>query len=1137
MQVPVDSRVVDTVACPGCGEENPAKFRLCGFCGTALHPVPETVTCPSCGEENPGKFRLCGFCGTPLATPAAAAPPPPPIAAQPVAAPAPAPAAPLPPSEVRKVVTLVFSDLKDSTALTASIDAEAMNEIKARYFSSMAAEIERHGGSVEKNIGDAIMAVFGRIRAREDDALRAVRAAHGMHDALERLNQQLLEVYGVTLKNRTGVNTGELVVNTDPTASQNLATGEAVNVAARLEQNAPANETLIGEVTYELVRPWVDVERMELQLKGYAEPVPAFRLITVHDHAAERSEVAETPLVGRDVEFGRLRAAMDEAKQDRGPRLMTVIGDAGVGKTRLIRDFLTSIHGEATILRGRCLPYGDGITFWPLGEIARAAADIEQDDSPADALAKLGERIGSQGDGPAITERLGSAIGLSSTRFPVADLLWAGRRFLEVLAADRPVAVLIDDIHWAEKTFLDFLDHVIDASKRAPILLLCSARHQLLERFAEWGDREHMGRIMLEPLGDAFAAELVERLLGESGIDPAVSDRVVKAADGNPLFVEQMVSMLIDKKLLQREGGHWVRAGDLSDLAVPPSIQALLVSRLDDLTREERVVVEPASVIGLTFFEPAVTEMVPEAIRSTVHEHLDELDTKQFVQPGGDEETFKFRHILIRDATYGSLLKRNRAQLHERFVTWAERVNRERGREQEFEEILGYHLEQAYRYRTELGPIDAAGRSIAERAATKLASAGRRGYARGDLPAATSLLRRAVNLLQADSTERVELLCDLADCLQDAGSFGEADAAVDEARRIATNLGDERLHALVDVVGGFGQMYGTDAEANAGAIGDAMVGPAEVLARAGDYAGEAKAWHLVTLARGTAGQWEEVAATSAKTIAAARRAGDRLLVSRGALAYAQGTFYGETPVDEALERITELEPDVAGDRHHEAFIRILRGLVLALLGRFDEARRLGAEGRAMLLELGPSVAASSTSMELARIELAAGDPAAAAAMLEQDLGELEVLEERYFRSTIAGLLAQARFDLGDIDGAETAANLTAALADPDDIESLVMWRSALGNVRASQGRAAEALEHAKGAVESSDQTINPVLQAQARMSLGRTLIILGQSDEAGPPLREALMRAQAKGAVGLADRIGRILDGTGRATSTSASDR
>ena len=405
---------METVVCPSCGEDNPAKFRLCGFCGTSLVPVPETIRCASCGEENPSKFRLCGFCGTPLAagTPviAGAAPTvaPPGPAHPPVPAGqatddsnpfgsllAPAPSRPaatapiLPATEVRKFVTLVFTDLKDSTALTGSIDAEAMNEIKSRYFTSMAVEIERHGGKVEKNIGDAIMAVFGLIRAHEDDALRAVRAAFGMQKALAALNEDLKRYYGVQITNRTGVNTGEIVANTDPNADQNLATGDAVNVAARLEQNAPAGEILIGEVTYELVKQSVEVERLELTLKGKPEPVPAFRLIDVRSEPVPVLAAAAAPFVGREAEMAVLRGAFGEVVENRTARLVTVIGDAGVGKTRLISDFMASVRDDAAIFRGRCLAYGDGITFWPLVEIVRSAARIGEEDSPETARGRI----------------------------------------------------------------------------------------------------------------------------------------------------------------------------------------------------------------------------------------------------------------------------------------------------------------------------------------------------------------------------------------------------------------------------------------------------------------------------------------------------------------------------------------------------------------------------------------------------------------------------------------------------------------------------------------------------------------------------------------------------------------------------
>ena len=839
---------MDVVVCPSCREENPAKFRLCGFCGTSLAPA-ETIACPSCGEENPSRFRLCGFCGTTLQG-GAAAPPPAPVAAVPTQ---------LGASEVRKPATFIFVDLKGSTALTERIDQEAMSEIKRRYFTVMAAQIERHGGTIEKYIGDAIMAVFGIPRAHEDDALRAVRAAHGMQQELAGLNEDFQRFYGVELANRTGVNTGEVVANTDPTANQQLATGDTVNVAARLEQAAPANEILIGETTYELVRAHVEIEEVEpLELKGKSERVPAYRLLRVRDPGeAETSSTGalqEAPLVGRVAELATLDARLASTIASQGCQAVTVVGDPGVGKTRLVRDFTTRRSDTARVLRGRCLPYGDGITFWPLAEIAREAAGIVEDDTPERASQRLRDAVQAAGDdGPRIAQRMEAAMGLSAASWPVTELFWAGRRFLETLSIDRPLLVVIDDLHWAQPTFLGFVEHLVTTSTTAPVLLLLTARHTLLESHPDWGSRTAGPVVELAPLSAAEAAGMVDHLLGGTELDADTRARVVASADGNPLFVEQLVSMLVDKGLLKRVDGRWQPASEIADLTVPPTIQALLASRLDDLSREERAVVEPASVIGVTFFEPAVEEMVPGAVRAAVPTHLSSLDGKQFVarDPSDpDEETYRFRHGLIREATYGSLLKRTRAQLHERFVTWAERVNRERGREQEFEEILGFHLEQAFRYRTELGPLDDESRDLARRAATKLGAAGRRAFARGDMPAASTLLGRAAGLLPEDEPARIELTSDYAEALMERGEFADAIVAADDALAASERIGDARLAArtmltrmAIDIITG---QAGDEATSSA-RIADARA----TFETADDQAGLARTFRLLMVVAGT----------------------------------------------------------------------------------------------------------------------------------------------------------------------------------------------------------------------------------------------------------------------------------------------
>ncbi|HET7472555.1 MAG TPA: AAA family ATPase [Candidatus Limnocylindrales bacterium] len=1125
---------METVVCPSCGEDNPAKFRLCGFCGTSLAPAPETIVCASCGEENPSKFRLCGFCGTPLAagtpsgaiatahaTPAAPAAPPAP-ARQPAPADdssnpfgsllAPAPSRPatstpiLPAQEIRKIVTLLFTDIKDSTALTGSIDAEAMNEIKARYFSSMAAEIERHGGEVEKNIGDAIMAIFGRLRAHEDDAMRAVRASHGMQKTLAALNEDFERYYGVRITNRTGVNTGEIVANLDPGATQNLATGDAVNVTARLEQNAPAGEILIGEVTYELVKQQVEVERLELTLKGKPDPVPAFRLIDVRSEPTPVLAAAAAPFVGREAELDVLRAAYAEIGAKRVARLVAVIGDAGVGKTRLISDFMAAVRDDAAVYRGRCLAYGDGITFWPLVEVVRSAARIGEDDSPATAIERIAALV--PDDDPerdAIVDRVASAVGLASRSHPVAELFWGVRKLFEAQAALHPLVILIDDIHWAESTFLDLLDHLTESVRDAPILILCSARPEVAEVHAEWLASSSVERVELKPLGAAEVETMIDRLLAGTEVPPETKAKVIAAAEGNPLYIEQIVTLL-----RERDPG----AG--GDVVVPPTISALLAARLDGLSRAERAVVDPAAVIGLSFPGAAITHLVPDAIRNEVDDHLIALDRKQFVHPvttdanAEADDLHRFHHILVRDATYQGLLKRTRASLHERFVEWAEPVNRERGRETEFEEILGYHLEQAVRYRSELGPLDDAGRAIADRAAKKLGNAGRRAFARGDLPAAANLLQRATTLLPETSTARIEMLLDLSAVLLENGDFGGSNESIEAARAAADTVGDERLVRHSVIARSIHAQLGTEVLGNAAEMIAETEAQIAWFEAANDDVGLTHAWRLLAAIHGTAGRYDEAKVAIQGVMAAARKTGDTRAANRGAIAYAVLSLHGDEPVPDALRACAALSADVAGDRKSEAVILGIRALLTAMDGDVATAREMAASGRAMVADLGPSISASTTSTEAARIELLADDPAAAAALLERDLAELEALGERYFRSTIAGLHAQARIEMGDVAGAESSVELAQSLADPDDTEAQVLWRSAQARILAARGSVDEALACAARAVALADETSDPALQAETRLDQGRVLLALGRQTDAEPPLREALALFERK---------------------------
>src|SRR5215467_8975347 len=664
--------------------------------------------CPGCGEENPDRFRLCGYCGSVL-----------------VALP--------PPQEVRKTVTIVFCDLKDSTALGDRLDSETLREVLALYFSVMKPVLEGHGGTIEKYIGDAIMAVFGLPRMHEDDAQRAVLAAASMREALAELNVTLQAEFGVTLENRTGVNTGEVVTG-EGSGSQRLATGDTVNVAARLEQAAPTGGVLIGESTYRLVRDTVEVVPVEpLMLKGKPKPVPAYRLLSVIE-GAPSPRPADLPLIGRAREMAALDAEFRRSVAGPECRLVTLLGEAGVGKSRLIEEFVRRFAGEATVLRGRCLSYGDGITFWPLAEVLRQAAGIVPEDSEEDARIKLKACLGEQlADA---TTRIASGMGLSQDQYGKDELFWSVRVTLEELARRTPLVVIFDDIHWAEATFLNLIEDVLDASLSVPLLFACTARHELHEdRSGFAAGRRTASQIELRELSREETGLVMRNLLGAASLPQRLERRVLGLAEGNPLFVEQMLSMLIDDGLLREQAGRWVFSGGAEAVSIPGNVSSLLGARLDRLGSAERRVVESASVIGLEFSSDAVSALLEESDAPTdLEPALAALCRKQLIrraEPGAADD-FRFSHILVRDAAYARLLKRTRARLHERFAAWL--TGTVGSRFAEYEEILGYHLEQSFRYRSEFGPVDDHGRRLGAEASRYLSSTGRRALARGDMP-------------------------------------------------------------------------------------------------------------------------------------------------------------------------------------------------------------------------------------------------------------------------------------------------------------------------------------------------------------------------------------------------------------------
>jgi class 3 adenylate cyclase/tetratricopeptide (TPR) repeat protein len=1043
------------------------------------------ATCRSCGEQNPSRFRHCGFCGARLLAPAVAS------------------------HEIRKTVTIVFSDLKDSTKLGEALDPESLREVLNRYFAAMRQVLEDHGGQVQKYIGDAVMAVFGLPKIHEDDALRAVRAAYGMKHALANLNDQLEQSCGVRLVNRTGVNTGEVVAG-DPTAGQQLVVSDAVNVAARLEQAAPAMEVLLGDLTYRLVRDAVEVEPVEpLALKGKSERVPAYRLLSVGpgDGYARRPDL---PLVGRSAELAALRAAFDDTVSQRQCRLVSPLAEAGVGKSRLVDAFTTSVATEAMVGRGRCLPYGNGITFWPLVELVRDAAGIDDEDAPPTARAKLAQLI-SDGDGDAVVERISAAIGVSSAQFAIEELFWGVRKLVEGLAREKPLVVVLDDVHWAEPTFLDLIDHLTDSIHDAPVLLICPSRPDVIERRAGWAAGPRARQLSLQPLSVTETEQVIANLLGSVEVAPEARRRIVEISEGNPLFAEQLLAMLVDTGYLVHEDGRWRTTRDLSDIDLPPTIHALLAARLDHLVPEERAVIEPASVVGLVFPRGAVEELSPVPLRPTIDDHLRSLTRKHLIRPhAAAEASYRFDHILIRDAAYQRLLKRTRATLHERFVEWADRLNRDRA--VEFEEVLGYHLEQAHRYLRELGPLDDQGRELGRRAAERLASAGRRAFGRGDMSAAVILLERAAALLPVDDPNRLALLPTLGEALIDTGELARAEAALDDAVSRAKEPGDDRLLEEARLSRLLVRFFRTDSDSWAQEVERETARAIAVFEEAGDDAALAKAWRLLASVHGRACRFEEEGKAGRRAMEYARRAGDWRQELRSAAAYAVCTVYGRTPLAQAQAECERILAEAGGDRRTEGLVLGSLAHLYALGGDFERAREAYRRARAVLEDLGTNVLAASLSLDSHAVELLAGDAAAAERELRRDYEALDRMGEKYLLSTIAGLLAQVLCGQGRYEEANTMCMITASVAAVDDAQSQALWRSVRAKVLARRnGSGAQAVALARDAVEILRRTDALLWQADALVDLAETLATTGDDGEARHTLDEATGLYELKG--------------------------
>jgi class 3 adenylate cyclase len=1067
------------------------------------------VQCRNCGANASEQARFCASCGTQF----------PEVAAS---------------WESRRLVTILFADISGSTALGESLDAEAVRMLLSRHFAKARQAIERHGGSVEKFIGDAVMAVFGLPRAHEDDALRAVRAAIGVQAGVLALNEEPTAV--APLQVRIGVNTGEVAAG-DPATGETLITGDTVNTAARLEQAAAPGEILLGETTHGLVRDAVAAERVgPFRMKGKSADVWAYRVDSIIGAEGRRRQ-PDAAIVGREVELGQLRTAWRDVLGERRCRLVTVVAPAGIGKSRLAREAALALEGGARAIQGRCLAYGEGITYWPIRELAHVLAGIDETDGPEDARTKLGRLMDDEPQGDLIGRRLATGIGLDAEQVSQEEIFWAIRRFLEAQARRGPLMIILEDLHWAEATLLDLVEHVLKLASE-PILLLATARPELIESRPTWA-RPALNRTLmrLEPLDAKATQGLVDVQPGGSALPDRLRRRIVEVAGGNPLYIEEMVAMLREAGLLVARRDGWRAAAGIELAEVPPTIRALLAARLDQLPADERTVTQHASVVGRSFQAAAVKELTPEAIRKNLKRRLLALVRKELLHHdrGGQtlDDAYRFRHILIRDAAYQALSKRERAELHVRFADWLERAGRKRLRE--FQEIIGYHLEQAVEYRRDLRLSEDSTVELGVRAVRHLREAGRAAWARTDLAGTSNLLSRAVALARPDDPDRSWDLFTLSHAYLIAGDATKSEAALDETRRALIDTPDPRLELRVSIrqAQRRHQKALPGSRAELAKVTDTALADAEAL-------NDPTTMAIALFAKGMLitqeGRLMEEFELLSRALVLAKSGDDPYWTRWVRLVIANRLFQLPIAVSDAIGRAEQMLDEAADDQELKADLFITLAVLAAMDARLDDARLLLADARAIFEDLGivlPLLAADWAGASM-WIDITFGDPARAEEVGREFIPILEEADDQWHLAAGAPTLAEAILKqpgrLTAERGIEAEHWLEVGRAATDDADPIGQagWRVLHALLASHRGQHDEAVALAREAARLVKDSETPEVEAAIHLDVARVLWTAGlrtEGVEAAQAARQAAAKKEARALVAIADQL--LLDFSG----------
>jgi len=857
--------ISSTVRCPQCGQDNPADARFCMRCGTSL-----TRPCPNCGTPNSLTAQFCLRCGTPLGGAAATE---------------------------RRVLSVLFADLVGSTQLVTRIDPEPMRVLIGQYFTAMRQEIERYGGVVEKFVGDAVMAVFGLPLAHEDDADRSVRAAVAMQRRMAGLNTSS----GMELRMRVGIATGEVVA--DPSAvfsGQAMVTGEAVNLAFRLQAGAPVGGVVVDERTFRALRLHGEFKALAAEPGTDFVALPRWQVIMISEGTLARR--LRAPLVGREDERQFLFALYHQVVESGRQHLVTVLGAAGVGKSRLIEEFVRTLAAEPSnprVLRGRCPSYGEGLTFWPLAEMIKQECGIKDNEPPAAVLDKLQagvERICaamSSDERAAVAGDLGALLGLDVSRPYEAPVLAPDTRrgaevivpsiraFFVALAERGPLVLIFEDLHWAQESLLELLERVAVRGPHVPILTICLARPELLERRTDWGARmpSHTA-LSLAPLPADLSRALISQLLDGEPVPVDVREAILSRAEGNPFFIEEILRRLIDGGELIRADHGWKLASPALEIRIPDTIHGILASRLDLLTPVEKRVIQDASVAGRVSWLSAVAamgELDPVEV-GTALDHLGERDlieAREISSLAGERE-FVFKHALIKDVAYSLLPKLARSVRHLRYAQWLERVTGQQTDKQL--ETLAWHYEQAWRNQFDTGEK---AEDLAYRAVESLRRAGARATHLRTLPEARHLLERALAIvrhagLTNDLPVYLELLIEHSEVVKWMTSPEAVFEDTEIVRREAPRIGREDLVARACLNRAFaeydrGSLEGAEAEVNCAL---------DLFRRQGNRLGEAEALEMLgNITQDLRGSLRKAEEAYRRVIALYREMGDARMAS------------------------------------------------------------------------------------------------------------------------------------------------------------------------------------------------------------------------------------------------------------------